>query len=91
MVTDMIIWDEISMAPKVVLEAVDALSRDIMQNNIPFGGKVVVLGGDLRQFLPVVEHGQQIVEACVRKSHLWPLFSIHRLNINMRGQAEGNT
>ncbi|XGW02733.1 hypothetical protein V3C99_014623 [Haemonchus contortus] len=92
MSTDMIIWDEISMAPKVALEAVDSLLRDIMQIDVPFGGKVMVLGGDFRQVLPVVEHGQRedIVGACILKSSLWPLFSIYHLNLNMRAQAGGN-
>ncbi|PIO67000.1 hypothetical protein TELCIR_11269 [Teladorsagia circumcincta] len=87
--TDLIIWDEISMTPKVALEAVDALLRDIAQLSTPFGGKVVVLGGDFRQILPVVENGRRedIIEACVRNSSLWPLFTIHRLNTNMRIQA----
>ncbi|KAG2570766.1 hypothetical protein PVAP13_7KG031309 [Panicum virgatum] len=41
--------------------------------NIPFGGKVVVLGGDPRQILPVIENGsrQQIVNAAIINSSLW--------------------
>ncbi|KAK6017851.1 hypothetical protein OSTOST_16619 [Ostertagia ostertagi] len=92
METDMIIWDEISMAPKVALEAVDALLKDIMQVDAPFGGKVIVIGGDFRQILPVVEHGQRedIVEACVLNSFLWPLFRVHRLEMNMRACEAGS-
>lgn len=84
--TDVIIWDEISMAPKVALEDVDSLLKDIMQNELPFGGKVFVIGGDFRQVLPVVEHGQRqdIVDACVQKSALWTLFQVYRLETNMR-------
>ncbi|KAK6013623.1 hypothetical protein OSTOST_21058 [Ostertagia ostertagi] len=91
MAVDMIIWDEISMAPKVALEAVDVLLKDIMQNDEPFGGKVMVIGGDFRQVLPVVEHGQRedLVAACVHKSVLWSLFSIHRLEVNMRAREAG--
>ncbi|KAK6020619.1 hypothetical protein OSTOST_13724 [Ostertagia ostertagi] len=46
-----------------------------MQNDEPFGGKVMVIGGDFRQVLPVVEHGQRedFVDACVHKSFLWTL------------------
>ncbi|PIO54870.1 hypothetical protein TELCIR_23756 [Teladorsagia circumcincta] len=39
--TDMIIWDEISMAPKESLGTFSTLLEDIMQNNAPFGGKIV--------------------------------------------------
>ena len=40
-----------------------------------FGGKVVVLGGDLRQILPVVEGGgrAQVVDAAMVNSQLWKL------------------
>ncbi|KAK6026437.1 hypothetical protein OSTOST_07606 [Ostertagia ostertagi] len=92
METDIIIWDEISMAPRTALEAVDVLLRDLMQVDTPFGGKVFVIGGDFRQILPVVEHGQRedIVDACVLKSLLWPLFRVHRLEVNMRARESGS-
>lgn len=41
-------------------EALDRSLRDMLRNenngrlDIPFGGKVVVLGGDFRQILPVI-------------------------------------
>ena len=44
--TELIIWDEISMAHRHLIEALDNGLRDIMQNNHPFGGKVVVFAGD---------------------------------------------
>jgi len=56
----LIIWDEAPMLHKHCFEAVDRAFRDILRtyNNgrldIPFGGKVVVLGGDFRQILPVI-------------------------------------
>lgn len=50
-----VVWDEAPMAPKEALEAVDVLLRDLMQlPDVPFGGKVFVLGGDFRQVLPVM-------------------------------------
>ncbi|RCN51900.1 hypothetical protein ANCCAN_01988 [Ancylostoma caninum] len=91
MSTDIIIWDEISMAPRCALEAVDTLFRDIMQDERPFGGKLFIIGGDFRQVLPIVEHGQRedFVEACVSRSFLWPLFKMHRLEANMRSRVAG--
>ncbi|VDP21600.1 unnamed protein product [Heligmosomoides polygyrus] len=62
---DAIIWDEAPIALKQALEAVNSLLQDIMQKNEPFGGKILLLGGDFRQVLPVVEKGncRDFVEA----------------------------
>jgi len=51
---DLIVWDEIVMAHRHAIEAVDRTLQDLMNNTLPFGGKVVVLSGDFRQILPVV-------------------------------------
>ncbi|PIO67752.1 hypothetical protein TELCIR_10491 [Teladorsagia circumcincta] len=71
-----IFWDEISMVPKWTMDAVDLLLRDLMQNELPFGGKTMIAGGDFRQILPVVEKGRQedLESACVKKSPLWRHF-----------------
>jgi len=53
-VTSLIIWDEALMTNRKAFEAVDRSLRDIQSaqhpdaSSIPFGAKVVVLGGDLR-------------------------------------------
>ena len=44
----LIIWDEISMSLKLALGCVDCLLQQVMGNNQPFGGKVILLGGDCR-------------------------------------------
>ena len=41
---DLIIWDEAPMAPIQAVNTIDRLFRKIMNNNFPFGGKVIVLG-----------------------------------------------
>ncbi|CAI9294365.1 unnamed protein product [Lactuca saligna] len=53
----LIIWDEAPMAKKSAIESLDSLLTDIMECSTTFGGKVVVLGGDFRQTLPVVRLG----------------------------------
>nr|XP_047137257.1 uncharacterized protein LOC100213461 [Hydra vulgaris] len=40
--------DEASMIPKYALSAIDKLLQDICNNNFPFGGKVILMGGDFR-------------------------------------------
>ena len=43
-----IVWDEAPMANRFLLEALDRSLRDIMEKDIPFGGKSVILAGDFR-------------------------------------------
>ena len=57
--TKLIIWDEAPMCHKFSFEALDKSLKDIMHNNRPFGGKVIVFCGDFRQILPVVPRGNR--------------------------------
>lgn len=56
METSLIIWDEAMMTNKQCFEALDRSLRDILSennekaSNTPFGGKVVVLGGDPNKY-----------------------------------------
>ncbi len=52
--SSIIFYDEVSMVSMDIANAVDRLLRDIMDNDIPFGGKPVVFLGDFKQLLPVV-------------------------------------
>ena len=85
---DIIIWDEASMIPKKTLEIVDNTLRDFTFTDEPFGGKLIVLGGDFQQILPVVKSGfrNTIIEETVKSSYLWSLFNISNLKINIRTQ-----
>ncbi|KAM0912335.1 hypothetical protein ACQ4PT_012850 [Festuca glaucescens] len=88
----LIIWDEALMAHRKCFEALDRTLRDILSDsnallaNEPFGGKIVVLGGDLRQILPVIEGGtrSQVVDAAITNSPLWRDVKVLHLTINMR-------
>ena len=75
------------MMHKHCFEAVDRTFKDIMkQNEIPFGGKVVVLGGDFRQILPVIPKGtrHEIVQSAINSSHLWRYCEVLTFTTNMR-------
>lgn len=89
---DIIIWDEVTMASCYALDAIDRFLRDLMDSQVPFGGKVVVLSGDFRQCLPVVKHGSktEILEQCIKRSLLWPLFNYMKLSINQRLNDDGS-
>lgn len=53
------------MTKRQAVEALDRSLRDIMSCDMPFGGKVMLFGGDFRQVLPVVLRGTraQITDA----------------------------
>ena len=80
------------MAHRNCLEALDHSLRDILciQNpncaSKPFGGNVVVLGGDFQQILPVVKKGRRedIMHFAINKSYLWKEYRVFKLHTNMR-------
>ncbi len=82
----MILIDEVTMATNYVLDAINQCCQVIMCNNEFFGGKVVLLGGDFRQCLPVVRKGckTKILESTVKSSKLWKHFKHVKLSKNMR-------
>ncbi|KAF8103616.1 hypothetical protein N665_0187s0017 [Sinapis alba] len=86
--TSLIIWDEAPMMSKHCFESLDRSMSDIVGNkdNLPFAGKVVVLGGDFRQVLHVI-HGagrSEIVLASLNFSYLWKHVRVLKLTKNMR-------
>ncbi|KAL6579387.1 hypothetical protein OROMI_009603 [Orobanche minor] len=86
----LIIWDEASMAHRKSLEALDTLLRDLMENNISFGGKTIVFGADFRQTIPIIPVGtrEDAIAACLINSPLWPLMHKIRLTQNMRSKYD---
>jgi ATP-dependent DNA helicase PIF1 len=69
----LIIWDEAAMTKRHAVETLDRSLQDIMGCSLPFGGKVIVFGGDFRQVLPVVTRGTrtQIINSTLQRSYLW--------------------
>lgn len=74
------------MAKRSAIEALNDLLQDLMDSTEIFGGKVVVLGGDFRQTLPVVRKGtkSETIASCLTNSVLWPLLYKLQLEENMR-------
>ncbi|KAL1330530.1 hypothetical protein AAHE18_12G116100, partial [Arachis hypogaea] len=89
---DLIIWDEAPTTNKLTFKELDRTLHDIMvlvsdsNKNLPFGGKVFVLGGDFRQVLPVIPKGSraEIVMASINSSVLWKYCEVLRLTKNLR-------
>ncbi|KAL3827986.1 hypothetical protein ACJIZ3_022998 [Penstemon smallii] len=86
----LIIWDEASMANRHTIEALEALLRDICGTRTVFGGKIVLLGGDFRQTLPIIVHGnrEQLVGASIVSSFIWPKVTRLKLTENMRAKED---
>ena len=55
--TDVYVWDKAPTAPHYPLEIMDRTLRVVMNNDLLFGGKIVILGGDFRRLLPVLSRG----------------------------------
>jgi ATP-dependent DNA helicase PIF1 len=85
----LLIWDEVAMTNRLAVECLDRSLQDIMNCELPFGGKVMVFGGDFRQVLPVVTRGTraQVTDATLQRSYLWDSRKI-RLTCNMRAQSD---
>jgi hypothetical protein len=96
MAASLTIWDEAPMMNRYCFEAFDRTMKDLMKKinkeneNKPFGGKVVVLGGDFRQILPVVRKGTRgdIVNRTICSSKLWKHCHVLQLTKNMRLKSD---
>ncbi|CAL1411476.1 unnamed protein product [Linum trigynum] len=87
----LIIWDEAPMVHRLSFEAVDRAFCDVMnipfigQHYRPFGGKLMLLGGDFRQTLPVIADAgrEESVDASLTRSYLWNFCNVLSLIQNM--------
>ncbi|XP_050065737.1 uncharacterized protein LOC126554744 [Aphis gossypii] len=84
--TKLIVWDEITMAHKGGVEALNRSLKDIRRNKRLMGSVTVLLAEDFRQTLPVVPKGTRTneVESCLKRSTLWPKINVLKLSKNMR-------
>ncbi|KAL6568747.1 hypothetical protein OROHE_004431 [Orobanche hederae] len=85
----LIIWDESPMMNRYYFEVLDRSLKLIATYGriiLPFGGKVIVLGGDFRQILSVVPKGnrEDIIYSSISSSPLWHHCKVLRLTKNMR-------
>ncbi|XP_022014733.1 uncharacterized protein LOC110914235 [Helianthus annuus] len=88
----LIIWDEAPMTHKHCFKALDRTLRDVSRSSQPhmqskpFGGKVILFGGDIRQILPVIPKGTRtmIVNASLNSSYIWRHCKVLKLTEIMR-------
>ncbi|XP_024990537.1 uncharacterized protein LOC112524821 [Cynara cardunculus var. scolymus] len=78
------------MAKRQAVEALDRTMQDITGVRLPFGGKIMIMGGDFRQVLPVMRHDTraQIVDSSLRMSPIWSSIKKLWLTINMRALTD---
>ncbi len=87
-----IIWDEATMTERKTFEAFDRTLRELMKNKKIFGGKVMVMGGDFRQTLPVIPRQGRagVMAEIVKKSPIWKSVQKYSLTINERVKQFGH-
>uniref|UniRef100_A0A8C4SGL7 ATP-dependent DNA helicase n=1 Tax=Erpetoichthys calabaricus TaxID=27687 RepID=A0A8C4SGL7_ERPCA len=83
----LLILDECTMASSHLLNTIDKLLQALMNNNIPFGGNVLLLGGDFRQCLAIVPHAMRsaIVQSSLK--YIPQAFICNDLVTEVFGQA----
>ncbi|XP_029657951.1 ATP-dependent DNA helicase PIF2-like [Octopus sinensis] len=66
----LIVWDEALVCHRYLFEALKRTLKDVMNNDLIFGGKLIILGGDFRQILLVVRRAQKssLIGACLKKN-----------------------
>ncbi len=87
---DVIIIDEISMLRADQFTLIDAILKKACENNLPFGGKIVVFSGDFFQIPPVVLENEIKKNQWIFTSDPWikgnikiyKLVHVHRQNDN---------
>ena len=57
---DIIIIDEISMVRADILDSINEIMKNTLKNNLPFGGKQVIMFGDPFQLPPVVPNNEEV-------------------------------
>ncbi|XP_053968773.1 uncharacterized protein LOC128870203 [Anastrepha ludens] len=87
-----IIWDECTMAHKKALEALNRTLQNLRGKDTTMGEALLLLAGDFRQTLPVIERGIAADElnACLKSSYLWRHVKKFTLSTNMRVRLHGD-
>ena len=74
------------MSHKKAIEALNRTLQDLRDGTDIMGGMVVLLAGDFRQTLPVIQRGTPAdeIQACLKSSSLWSRVEKLSLKTNMR-------
>ena len=84
--SSLMIFDEYTIGHKNLYETIDRSFQNLLENDKPYGGKVILHSGDWKQILPVVQGGSraEIVQATLKNSYLWDHVQLFHLTENVR-------
>ena len=84
--------DEAPMTNKPAFEALDRTLKDLTGKEQLMGEMCMLLCGDFRQILPVIQGGTRgnIVDTCLKTSFLWDHVIVKHLHTNMRVHLHGD-
>lgn len=83
-----LIWDEIGSSSKFLVNAVSEEFKKYHNKDIPFGGVMVIFGGDFYQLRPIPEKGQKEAEISVVFLPFWKGVKKFELTQNMRARED---
>lgn len=80
---DTLIIDEISMLRADILDAIDTSLRKNTDSNLPFGGKQVILIGDIFQLEPVIKKGndKDIINEIYKSGNFFEAKVLDKINL----------
>lgn len=86
----LILWDEATVASCQMLRCAADCVADMCKSGLFFGGKVVLMGGDFRQCLPIVRGSSrvEIIENCIKRSPYCTNFRSFILCQNMPASSD---
>ena len=88
--TDVFVWDEAPSSSKYMINCVERKLKELMGNELPMGGKIVIFAGDFRQTLPIKKHANRSeqVSLSMKRSDVWIHCKKFALTKNLRAKPE---
>jgi len=83
----LLIIDEVSMLSNDILNCLNRSLKRLRNSNKPFGGLLMIFGGDFRQILPVIKHAKRakiVSQTIVNHTSIWQYIKRFSLKTNMR-------
>lgn len=81
-------WDEPTMTCIYAFEALDRTLKDILGNDMSFGGKVIIFGGVLDKFYQLYKMIRYLIDVCIVKSSLKIYVEVIHLTQHMRAKED---